>query len=257
MNDQIQNKLLQYEAQPPDRTWDEIAAALDSGAGTFADKLYRFEQTPRDTAWQKIHAQLDARPAAIPFHKRYSRPLKYSATIAAMVVIAVLLSLLISKKTVSEGVATTIKQTPASRNGNNISTAPQNTEEQKQISIARLNTNKHVGHIKLSAAKASFWLGPEPTLRPVAMLNNIVPEVAERSTAIDYSTPVDKYMMYSDGDGNPIRLPKKLYDAFACATDRINCKQKIKRLQEQAAAAAMSTDFTGILDVLNKLEENQ
>ncbi|MFL5810973.1 MAG: hypothetical protein ACJ749_15740 [Flavisolibacter sp.] len=81
--------------------------------------------------------------------------------------------------------------------------------------------------------------------------------MASRTTAIDYTTPVDKYMIYSDGDGKAVRLSKKLYDDYACATDKIICKQKIKKLQEQVASAAMKSDFTGILDILNKLEENQ
>jgi hypothetical protein len=105
--------------------------------------------------------------------------------------------------------------------------------------------------------KTSVWLGPETSLKSTASIERVVPQYAERTNAIDYSSTDDKYMIYSDGDGNAMRLPKKLYDAFACNTDRITCKQKLKKLQEQVAASAMKTDFTGILDMLNNLQENQ
>jgi len=257
MSNQIQNKLLQFEEQPPAGAWDEIAAALDGGAvNEFAEKLYSFEQIPSRNTWNKINDQLNTNdPKLVPFFKKYSRPLKYSTAVAALVVLAVLVSLLVSKRSGSENISSTIGGSIKKAAEDTLITV-HNTDLQK-ISVARLETEKPVKHVKLQKARNSFWLGPEPTLRSVASLNNLAPEVASRTTAIDYTTPVDKYMIYSDGDGKAVRLSKKLYDDYACATDRINCRQKIKKLQEQAASAAMKSDFTGILDILNKLEENQ
>src|SRR4051794_29587547 len=99
MSNQIQNKLLQFEEQPPTGAWNEIAAALDSGAANqFAEKLYGFEQAASQNVWTKINDQLsDHDPKIIPFFKKYSRPLKYSTAIAALVVLAVFVSLLVSK----------------------------------------------------------------------------------------------------------------------------------------------------------------
>ena len=261
MSNQIQHKLSNYEVDPPAKAWEGIEAALDSGLQiTFADKLYSFEQAPPVTTWQRISSQLGLdvkKPArVIPFFIKYSKPLKYSAAVAAFVIIAVLTSLFISKKTVSDSIVTNIL--PSIQKTITDSIQPiENNLPPKQISIARLNTQKRSGHIRLSTMKSNMWLGPEKLLVSNASVEKVVPQYAERTTAINYSSSDDKYMIYSEGDGNAVRLPKKLFDAFACNTDRITCKQKLKKLQEQVAASAMKTDFTGILDMLNKLEENQ
>jgi hypothetical protein len=63
--------------------------------------------------------------------------------------------------------------------------------------------------------------------------------------------------MYSDGDGNVVRLPKKIFNAFACPTEDVMCKQKLQRLKEKFAASAMTADFTGVLQILKSLQENQ
>ena len=260
MSNQIQHKLSNFEVPPPANAWNEIEAALDSGVNhSFAEKLYSFEQPPNETIWQKIYAQLGGKnlsPArVVPFYKRYGRALKYSTAVAVFVVLAIVTSLFISKRTVSD--VANINNLPEQTNSSINSQPVQNPQESKQISIDRLNTHKRGGHIRLSASKNAVWLGPEPTLRSIASAQRVVPQYAERTSAIDYASHVDKYMIYSDGDGNVVRLPKKLFDAFACPTDKVTCKQKIKKLQEQVAASAMSTDFTGILDMLNKLQENQ
>ena len=260
MSNQIQHKLSNYEVQPPARAWDEIEAALDNGINTsFADKLYSFEQKPPHTTWQKISSQLGLiskeTARVVPFFKKYSKPLKYSTAVAAFIILAILTSLFISKKTVSEGMVNI--SVPSIENKIADSTIEiQNNQSPQQISIARLNTQKRVGHIRLSSMKSSMWLGPETSLKSTASVERIVPQYAERTNSIDYSSD-DKYMIYSEEDGNAVRLPKKLFDAFACNTDRITCKQKLKKWQEQVAASAMKTDFTGILDMLNKLQQNQ
>ncbi|MGZ8538908.1 MAG: hypothetical protein ACXWV9_11625 [Flavisolibacter sp.] len=261
MSNQIQHKLTNFEVQPPAKAWDEIEAALDAGINTsFTDKLYSYEQTPPLSTWQKITSQLGLHSSeagkVVPFFKRYSKPLKYSTAVAAFVTLAILTSLFVSKKTVSEGIVNTYQ--PLIENKIADTSRPiQNSQSSNQISIARLNTKKRPGHIRLKPMKTSMWLGPETSSKTVASIERVVPQYAERTNAINYSTSDEKYMIYSDGDGTAVRLPKKLFDSFACNIDRITCKQKLKKLQEQVAASAMKTDFTGILDMLNKLEENQ
>jgi hypothetical protein len=261
MSNQIQHKLSNFKVEPPAKAWDEIEAALDSGLNSsLTDKLFNFEQMPPESIWQKISSRLgaDGKDAAkiIPFFKKYSKGLKYSAAVAAFLLLAFFTSLFVSKPSVSEGTVNTTQ--PATENKNAVSTLPvENDQPAKQISIAHLNTQKRTAHVKLSSLKTSIWLGPEPSLRSTASVERVVPQYAERTNTIDYSANDDKYMVYSDGDGNAVRLPKKLFDSFACTADRITCKQKLKKLQEQIAATALKTDFTGILEMLNKLEENQ
>ncbi len=73
---------------------------------------------------------------------------------------------------------------------------------------------------------------------------------------------VDKYMIYSSSSGSVVKLPKKLYDLFSCASDPNTaqadwCKQNIKTLQQKIAQKAPpSTDFAAMLDMLKHLQEN-
>jgi hypothetical protein len=64
-------------------------------------------------------------------------------------------------------------------------------------------------------------------------------------------------MIYSDGDGNVVRLPKKLFNAFACPTGDISCKQRLQQLREKFAESAVTADFNGLLQILKSLQENQ
>ena len=64
-------------------------------------------------------------------------------------------------------------------------------------------------------------------------------------------------MIYSDDDGNAIRLPKKIFSAFACPTEDLICKRRLQQLREKFAASAMTTDFNGVLQILKSLQENQ
>ena len=84
-----------------------------------------------------------------------------------------------------------------------------------------------------------------------------MPMQAERNEMVGASTTADKYMIYSDGNGNAIRLPKKIFSAFACPTDNFDCKQRLQELREKFAASATTADFNGLLEILKSLQENQ
>ena len=48
-----------------------------------------------------------------------------------------------------------------------------------------------------------------------------------------------------------------MYDAITCPNKDVSCLEKIKQLQEKMAASTMFADFTGVLDILDNLGENQ
>ena len=105
MSNQIQNKLSQFEVQPPEGVWNRVANALDDIVlAHTGEMLANIEVEPNKDVWNTIQRQLDgARPAkVIPFHKKYARPLKYGSAVAIFVIIALVTNLLISKRTVSE-----------------------------------------------------------------------------------------------------------------------------------------------------------
>jgi hypothetical protein len=97
-----------------------------------------------------------------------------------------------------------------------------------------------------------------PTLLGItSTTDNLVPKIAKRNTVIAFNEDDEKYMAYSREDGNAVKLPKKMFDALTCPTKDVGCLQRIKQLQEKIAASALFADFTGVLDILNNLGENQ
>ena len=238
MSSQIQNKLLHYEVPPPSKTWDKIAASLDENfPGSLAEKLYQFESAPPNSVWEKVNNNLDTKKheaKVLPFYVRYRRPLKYSSAVAIFVFAAVLVSLLVSKKTESE--------LPADRTVN--------FSAKKDSSILlepKENQQKNLASSSL----------PKTNSQPVSKISQPVGAIENADISANLS---DKYMIYYDADGNTIRLPKKIFNAFVCPLDHpdnADCKQRLKKLKEKFASSAVTADFNGILEILKSLQENQ
>ncbi|MBD0331065.1 MAG: hypothetical protein ICV66_00260 [Chitinophagaceae bacterium] len=113
MTNKLQNKLFNYEVEPPPSAWHSIEAALDDNAVSLSEKLYEFEEQPNPQVWEKINAALgegnSKKGQVIPFYKLYGRPLKYGGSIAIFVVIAMVVSLFINKRAESDEVVPPVK----------------------------------------------------------------------------------------------------------------------------------------------------
>jgi hypothetical protein len=256
MNSLLQNKLLHYEAHPPKGVWDKIATSLNEDISvTVSEKLYEFEEQPSPAVWQKIDARLDIvviqKAKVVPFFTRYRRPLKYSGAVAIFIFIAVLTSLLISKKTESEvSGQNVVNNTPAVKED----TLKPNISSEKKTAVAQ-KLEKSYSEPLIAKSKVSK---SRPTQNQSSFFaESFLPRQAERNEMVSSSIPADKYMIYSDGDGNAIRLPKKIFSAFVCPTDNFDCKQRLQRLREKFAASATTADFNGLLEILKSLQENQ
>jgi hypothetical protein len=249
MSSDLQNKLFHYEATPPEKVWEELAAALDSGIDhAFTRRLQAFETAPPPSVWNKIEKQLSQpvqQTPAVPFFTRYRRPLKIVGAAAAILFLAVVTSLLlVSKKTISETPmeAARVVQPPAT------SDSPVVEKEKPAVitSLAAAGTGiKDPIRIKAKtvtqkAVIASRYTSPAETVQP-----------------INYHSYSDKYMMYSDGNGHSVRLPKKIYDFFVCPEHDLPCRDRLKGLQQKIAASALSPGFTGMLDMIQNLQENK
>jgi hypothetical protein len=255
MESPIQNKLLHYEIQPPEGAWDKIAESLDESISTtLSQKLYQYEEPPLHDVWHKIALQLgdqgSEKAKVVPFFVRYRRPLKYSGAVAIFIFFAVVTSLLVSKKTESEipaqGITNDVKTKKDTSliNGNlkNTTAVPP---------IERNNAEKTIANSKAGSIRS----GDTPP--SISYDQYLFPSEAQPNEIFNGSVSSDKYMIYSDGDGNAIRLPKKIYSAFACETNDFVCKQRLQKLRQKFAASAVTTDFTGILQILKSLQENQ
>ena len=262
MSSELQNKLLQYEVSPPEKVWDNIAASLDRDIPfTVSERLYQFQQTPPHSAWTAISNNLDQpqRGAVVlPFFKRYRRSLKYAGATAAMVFLAVLVSLMVSKKTESEVPIQGQTQVPAGRPQQSNDTAPPQQPEETNTLLARAGKpEKSQG---ISFYRGAAMLEPMTMINAVSHIEQLFPGIAEPTHALpsrDLSNKYDNYMVYSDDEGHAVRLPKKMYDAIACPNDDLICKQRIKYLQQQVSSAAVTADFTGLLEILNNMKENK
>jgi hypothetical protein len=208
MSSQLQNKLFNYEVRPRKEVWDDIATSLDETISpSLSEKLYRFQETPSPAIWQKIISKLDVplaeRSTVVPFHIRYRRPLKYSGAAAILIFLAVVTSLLISKRTESEVPANNIVINQSITEKDTLK-APNNSKE--TTSIASTGKNHPESFI---ARSRSPRVKEYPSQNSISLAENFLPKQAERANMISSSLNTDKYMIYSDDDGNVIRLPKK------------------------------------------------
>jgi hypothetical protein len=254
MSNQLQHKLLHYEMPPPEGVWNKIATSLDENLSlTLSEKLYQYEEAPSALVWRNISLHLDHSVSdqgkVVPFYVRYRRPLKYSGTAAIFIFLAVMTSLFISKKTESEvppqGVANSVEIKKDTSKPSQVSA--------ENNSVAQLSDRSE----HLIAKSKVLKIRQEEYQNSNLSFEDFLPQQAEKNEVVSSSIPSDKYMMYSDGDGNVVRLPKKIFNAFACPTEDVMCKQKLQQLKEKFAQSAMTADFTGLLQILKSLQENQ
>lgn len=257
MSSQLKNKLLHYEVQPPERVWSKIAASLDENISlSVSEKLYQYEEEPSTKVWQSIVAELEMpvreEAKVVPFYIRYRRPLKYSGAVAIFIFLAVITSLFINKKTESE---LPPKQTATTATIKKDSSKPGENSKEKNSATQAPQKNKPE-HL-IARSKVSRERQEEAQNFNATSFESFLPQQAEKNDIVSSPVSSDKYMIYSDEDGNVVRLPKKIFSAFACPTDDAVCRQRLQQLKEKFAQSAMTADFTGLLQILKSLQENQ
>jgi hypothetical protein len=235
MSNQIQNKLSAFQVKPPDEVWNKIAEALDTDADyILSKKLFNYQQTPSAQAWDNIKTRLEkinnkVDPArVVPFFKRYRIPLKYTAAAASFIFVAVLVSLMVSKKSVSETTASTASQ------------------QQNSFAAVKNDTQKTTAFPGKNTQKNKLFSPPE---------NKKLIKAFEQQPAVNSS----RYIVYANTSGNAVKVSKKLYSLFACYDSKPDCRQNIEGLQQKVAASAVmaSADFTSVLDLLKTIETNK
>ncbi|HJW17876.1 MAG TPA: hypothetical protein VJ499_12180 [Flavisolibacter sp.] len=262
MSTALQNKLLQYAPEPPAKTWEAIAKALDEAPITsdFAQSLYQYEETPPVSAWSRISTELDnSSPAkVIPFYKRNRRALQYVA--AAVILFAFVLGagLLVNRSARPElnhtNAAVNIPVDTESKRslpGNNAAVAVE------QAPVSSFQNHEPIAAIHRESRNITNRIRSHMQLGNVLLAANFIPKTAERKQTVSRDPSLDKYMVYSDNDGNAMKLPKKLFDFITCVREDMLCKEQMQQLQEKLASTSLNTDFTGVLEILNNLKENQ
>ncbi len=256
----IRDKMFDYEVPPPQGVWDELSAALDTGtASPFAKKLYDYQEVPRTTNWNSIVSSLSGEPEAkIPFLRKYRVHMKYSAAAAVFIFLAVLSSLLLSKKTVSEIPSNTVLQQQSSGTIVPLPSITQDEKEDPNFKETITSKNQPVAAVSRNSGKKNSALRQAINgIDRLSFTGDLLPRLAIRSTPINFTPHTEKYMVYSTTEGNAIRMSKKLYELFSCAENDRNCRQRIVLMQEKLAAYALTADFSGVVELLGNLKENQ
>lgn len=243
MNSNLQNKLQQFNATPPAGAWDKIADTLDAG-DNFTGRLLHYEEQPPLTAWQAVEQSLnEAAPVkTIPFTTRFRKPLRYAAVACLLAVTLVTITLTI-KRTEAGALGAgsrTIVPTPASSGGTvkKMAAAPGS----KAIpGVAPTETTIATGQKKDSGSPAK---GLAETAASLAGAPANTPRYAS----------LKDYVFFQDGDGQVRKISRKMSGFINCEDNDSNCKRRLQRLRQKMAANAMTTDFTGILDMLRQLQ---
>lgn len=251
MNDHLQHKLYNYQVQPPSQVWDKITVALQETEKPLSERLVTYELEAPAYVWDNISAVLDEeKPPVIPFRKRIAKPLRYSTAAASLIAIAVLVSLLINKKSVSE---VTINP-PAKLNTTSV-ISPTISDEPPVV--FRNNgveaANKIVASNKKNASRKVVYTPSTSGYREAEGRSTYV---LPHNYPIEKSDLLDRYILFSKTPGEAFRVSKKLFDLFACSDNDENCRHNIEVMQQKAATSSLvaSADFSGIIDLLQNIE---
>jgi hypothetical protein len=258
MSNQFQTKLLEYAPEPPERVWNAIETALDEGSSTLSHKLYEFEATPPPQVWNKIDIELDktARPAKlISFYRQHKKAMGYAAA-AILFFITITSGYLMNRKTQSASLVT-IPASSQHKQDNTPASYAIDPSQSTALYTQKSENKNDQGSFFEEKKTLLKRLRPQLKLGSWVFTNRFVPKVARTKQTVGEDASAEKYMIYSDGDGNALKLSKKLFDFFSCAKEELACRQQMQQLQQQFASTSLSTDFTSVLEMLQKLKENQ
>lgn len=259
MSSDLQNKMYHFETDPPKEVWNKIADALDADAEQpFPQRLFTYEEQPPAHIWTHIESSLEETEPAIKVVPitRYKKPLRYVAAAASIIAVIFFVATLNNKQTGAGSVIGT--ETVNTTNQSSILPLdkPQPVEvplqEQGQASDLSVAVENHELDQPLKK-KSIAPIRPQSISRSFAFAERFIPRKAAKENFFDFSE-LDNYMVYSDENGNAVKLPKKLYSLVHCEDGDYSCQERIKTLQRKMASSATTTDFGGILEIIRQLQ---
>ena len=265
MEQNFQDRLKNFQLPPPDGAWNKIEGVLEAQEDKrLARKLFYFEVIPPVQAWQKLSFRIGNNKQT-PARKRPIKRYLVYASIAATIILSIVSVKLITgngNSATEESLITTpkiLKRESPSKNSDFKETDSVNLINQTIHSPNHLMAALHSPSKKswLSNHKIRLKDIEERLIGSASSLEKFVPELASRNKQISYEDGLDRYMIYASDDGNAVRLPKKMYDNFACPSNDPSCKEKIKNLQQKMVQASFASDFTGVLDLLSNMDDRK
>lgn len=234
MSEVLQNKLMNYQAQPPERTWEKINTALsEEYSGLIEERLYNFQAAPKEEIWNRISLQLQSgaedEKKIYPVSQSRNNLFRYLSAAAILIIIATGIFLFINNRTDSNVAG--------------------NTTETKSNSPIDSSTSEITGtgeNQVITEAGEIVPAGPKQNT-----------DVAKKNASVN-----NRYMMLTTDRGNTVRVSKKLYAVFDCADkstalNNKRCKENIQTLQRRVASAMITptSDITSVIDMIKTLEK--
>ena len=164
----------------------------------YADQEY--EEDPPPFIWDNVAASLDEiEHKTIPLTRRFSKPLRYSAAAACLIAVAVLITLLINKNSVSADARLTTVSPPATVPA---SEGPK-TEDQSNAGGDSNDNSDSISHAKNQNDKIS----------PIR-IKNTTPSFKRSNYVVAHNLPTtvtdmhQRYIIYASSSGDAFRISK-------------------------------------------------
>lgn len=283
MSSNLQNKLYNYEANPPTATWKKIAVALDDieQANSFPSKLYNLEETPPDSAWGKIEVSLEeGHKTILPVPGKLSNLFRYAAAVVITGIIVFGGFRLLNDGSDKKEVAGIKNNLPAKdsvlpeKNEITASINNKTAETDEQRDDAALEASKHILAKNDIPSQKKLNLIREDNLSvPAHFINDIAnseddyrelhfseilqPSLVNNETTNDLA---DRYITTKTPDGNFIRISKKWAD-LACSVSGeeqdADCKDQLQKWREKIACSPLAPSSGNFMDILNLVSSLQ
>ena len=284
MGDNWSDKIKNTEVNPPDNTWNRIAASLDDSLNgfKFPVALYNQEVNPPEAVWNNIESALDKQIAPdLPLKKIFSISvfLKYAVAACFIGVLTYAGIKFFTSGSIKADTAVVDRDNKKSTDSAKstglpaiITKQPAQTEtdtdeqalEQSKHTYAKLDmpSNHFSSKIKRSLYKSPVQLSSLYAASPVVNIPEL--QYSHRAAVNDSpASEADRYMMYKNSDGQFIRISKKLSTLYCCVSGEEqdnNCTDQLKKWREKLAASSFipsPDNFMDILDLVNSLEDNR
>ena len=257
MEQNFQDRLKNFHCPPPDGVWNKIDSVLEAQEEKkLARKLFYFEVMPPAGIWQKLSFKI-GKDNRTETSKRLIKKYLVYASIAASIILSIVSVNLITGNNSSETEESLITKAKLSKPSSVETNLNENTttvidNSRNLVASVHPAIKKHTLSHKFSLKNIE-----ESLIGSSSSLQKFIPESASRNKEISYEDGLDRYMIYASEDGSAVRLPKKMYDNFACPTNDPSCREKIKILQQKMVQGSFASDFTGVLDLLSNMDDRK
>lgn len=251
MNEKLKQILFNYKKAPPPETWNHIRRQLQEKA--VRHKLFHYAAPPSHSVWEKLNNELNQAWSAP------SKPRRRSLLwipVAALLLLAFVFDFFLNRKKPAP--------TPAARTEQIYPPASnlQNKAPQDRIFVKKAAKNNSGGKQNFEFVIRQRPSGNEHPFQRTVLKGQLSEAVValvaphEKIRILDLGQP-DEYLVYTQDNLHYTRVAKKVFPLVLCATVDHSCKNQIDQLQSRVTTASFTAGFTGFVDMLIHLRENQ